>query len=180
VCRIAPGRAARGAPVRGVRIDSGDLGLDEDRIAALEASGAPIDTYGVGTRMNTSADAPYLDCAYKLQEYDGRPRRKRSEGKATWPGAKQVFRRYDSRGRIARDHLVPAGREATGQPLLVPVLRGGEPIEPAISLDESRAHARRQVERLPEGLRTPEPAARFQVEVAPELHALAASLDERY
>jgi nicotinate phosphoribosyltransferase len=205
VCRIAPGLAARGAPVRGVRIDSGDLGeharrvraildaaglrgvtilasgnLDEYRVAALEASGAPIDAYGVGTRMNTSADAPYLDCAYKLQEYDGRPRRKRSEGKATWPGAKQVFRRYDSSGRIARDHLVPAGREATGEPLLVPFVRGGEPIEPAISLDESRAHARRQVERLPKALRTPAPAARFLVEVAPELQALAASLDERH
>ncbi len=49
--------------------------------------------------MNTSADAPYLDCAYKLQEYDGEPRRKRSEGKATWPGRKQVYRRYDSDGR---------------------------------------------------------------------------------
>ena len=61
----------------------------------------PIDGFGVGTRMNTSADAPFLDCAYKLVEYAGLPRRKRSEGKATWPGRKQVFREYDAQGRIA-------------------------------------------------------------------------------
>lgn len=63
--------------------------LDEYRVRDLVAAGAPIDGFGVGTRMNTSADAPYLDCAYKQTEYAGLPRRKRSEGKATWPGRKQ-------------------------------------------------------------------------------------------
>jgi nicotinate phosphoribosyltransferase len=205
VCKIAAGLAARGAPVRGVRIDSGDLGaharrvraildaaglgsvtilasgnLDEERIAALEASGAPIDAYGVGTRMNTSADAPYLDCAYKLQEYDGHPRRKRSEGKATWPGRKQVFRRYDMHGHIARDLLVPLGQATAGEPLLVPFMRGGELLEPAISLDESRTHAHHQIARLPGALRGLLPAPPMRVEVAAELQVLAASLDERY
>jgi nicotinate phosphoribosyltransferase len=205
VCRIAPGLAARGAPVRGVRIDSGDLGgharrvraildgaglgtvtilasgnLDEDRIAALEAGGAPIDAYGVGTRMNTSSDAPFLDCAYKLQEYAGRPRRKRSEGKATWPGRKQVFRQYDAQGRLACDFLVPLGKEVAGDPLLVPVMRGGEPIGAAVPLEESRAHARREIERLPDALRGLAPAPAFTVEVAAELRSLAASLDERH
>src|SRR5690606_4162166 len=112
-----------GLAIRGVRIDSGDLGahahavrrildaagleqcsifasggLDEDELVRLAASDAPIDGFGVGTRLDTSADAPYLDCAYKLQEYGGRPRRKRSEGKATWPGQKQVFRKRAADG----------------------------------------------------------------------------------
>ena len=56
---------------------------------------APIDGFGIGSGMDASYDVPTLDCAYKLQEYAGRPRRKRSEGKATWPGRKQVFRSYD-------------------------------------------------------------------------------------
>ena len=67
-------------------------GLDEHAIAALVADQAPIDAYGVGTKMGVSADAPYLDSAYKLVAYAGRPVMKLSQGKATWPGAKQVYR----------------------------------------------------------------------------------------
>ncbi len=114
-----------GVPVGAVRLDSGDLAalsrevrqildaggcrevqivasgnLDELEIARLLAAGAPIDVFGVGTKLDVSADAPYLDCVYKIQEYDGRPRRKRSAGKATWPGRKQVYREYDATGRI--------------------------------------------------------------------------------
>ena len=91
--RGACARSSTRPACRGVTIfASGNL--DEYRLRELVRQQAPIDGFGVGTRMNTSADAPYLDCAYKLQEYEGRPRRKRSEGKATWPGRKQVFRRY--------------------------------------------------------------------------------------
>ena len=57
---------------------------------------APIDGYGIGTSLTTSSDAPALDCAYKLQAYAGVPKRKRSEGKATWPGRKQIFRQRDA------------------------------------------------------------------------------------
>ena len=71
----------------------------EDSIAALLQSGAPIDGFGIGTSLTTSSDVPALDCAYKLQEYAGTPRRKHSAGKATWPGRKQVWRSYrDGRG----------------------------------------------------------------------------------
>ncbi len=202
VCKLAPVLAAHGASIRGVRIDSGNLGqharrvraildagglrratifasgnLDEDRIAALEAEHAPIDGYGVGTRMNTSADAPFLDCAYKLQEYQGQPRRKRSEGKATWPGRKQVFRRYDAHGRFAGDTLAPASADPTGEPLLVPIMRGGKRIVPPVPLEESRQHARRQLGRLPESLRGLLPAAPYPVEVAAALRDLAARID---
>ncbi|MCG6861595.1 MAG: nicotinate phosphoribosyltransferase, partial [Chromatiaceae bacterium] len=117
---LAPRLAEQGTPVKAVRIDSGDLnaharqvraildraglssigifcsgGLDEHDLVRLRAQGAPIDGFGIGTRLDTSADAPYLDCAYKLQEYAGLARRKRSEGKASWPGRKQVFRTRD-------------------------------------------------------------------------------------
>ena len=119
VVALAPRLAAQGITVAGVRIDSGDLGeharrvrrilddgglpavkivasggLDEDALLALSRAGAPIDSYGIGTSLTTASDAPALDCAYKLQEYAGMARRKCSEGKATWPGRKQVWRRY--------------------------------------------------------------------------------------
>ena len=196
--------AREGIAVRGVRIDSGDLlaharsvraildaggcrdvtifasgNLDEHRLDALVAARAPIDGYGVGTRMNTSADAPYLDCAYKLQEYEGTPRRKRSEGKATWPGRKQVYRRYGADGRIAADALALAGADAPGTPLLVPVLRGGRPAGPMPGLAAIRAHAAREVAALPEPLRDLADAPPFAVDVAPSLRRLAAAVDAR-
>ncbi|HTP73307.1 MAG TPA: nicotinate phosphoribosyltransferase, partial [Burkholderiaceae bacterium] len=121
IAAIAPALAAEGIAIGGVRLDSGDLGaharavrrilddaglsattifasgnLDEQRIAAL--ADAPIDGYGVGTALGTSQDAPALDMVYKLQSYAGSARRKRSEGKATWPGVKQVSRRLDGSG----------------------------------------------------------------------------------
>ena len=195
--------ASRGVPVRGVRIDSGDLAqharrvraildagglrgvtvfasgnLDEHRIAALEAQRAPIDGYGVGTRMNTSGDAPFLDAAYKLQSYAGRPRRKRSEGKATWPGAKQVFRRFDSQRRIAADTLALTSCRACGQSLLVPCMRAGRRVAGALSLEHAREHARSQLAALPERLRSLAPASPpFVPEIAPQLRALADEVD---
>jgi nicotinate phosphoribosyltransferase len=204
VVRLAPALRAAGIAIKGVRIDSGDLGdharrvraildegglrtatifasgsLEEHRVKALVESGAPIDGFGVGTRMNTSSDAPYLDCAYKLQEYEGVARRKRSEGKATWPGRKQVYRRMGNDGRFAGDLLALADGRREGRPLLVPFVRGGELIEPRISLDESREHARREMAHLPEALRGLEAAARYPVDVDPELRELAADLDAR-
>ena len=90
------------AGLRHVRIFASG-GLDEVEIDRLVRGGAPIDAFGVGTRMGVSADAPSLDSAYKLVEYDGRPILKLSEAKATEPGRKQVFRRAGrGRGGAAR------------------------------------------------------------------------------
>ena len=136
-------------PIRGVRLDSGDLialsksvraildqgglqettifvsgGLDEESLLAFVNADAPIDGIGIGTSLTTSADLPSIDCVYKLQDYAGRARRKRSQNKATWPGRKQVWRRYDADGRIAGDLLSLADHEQTGEPLLHPVMRG--------------------------------------------------------
>jgi nicotinate phosphoribosyltransferase len=193
-----------GIAIQAVRIDSGDLGeharrvraildggglaavrifasgnLDEYALRELLAAGAPIDGFGVGTRMNTSADRPYLDCAYKLQEYAGQPRRKRSEGKATWPGRKQVYRSRDAAGRFAGDVLITADAPAAGEALMRPVMRGGRRIAPAPALGVLREHAAAQVAALPEALRGLDPAPPYRVTVAEPLQALARAVDAR-
>ena len=195
----------RGIRVRGVRLDSGDLdalsksvrrildegglaettifasgNLDEGRLRALLAAGAPIDGFGIGTSLVTSSDAPYLDAVYKLQEYAGRPRRKRSTGKASWPGRKQVFRVHDGAGRPLRDIVTVEGDAQPGEPLLVPVMKNGRRLHAAESLEAIRARAAAQLARLPEALTSPVPAARpYEVEISPTLHALAGEVDRR-
>ena len=193
---------AEGCPIRAVRLDSGDLlahsrqvraildegglggvkifasgNLDEYEIARLIAAGAPIDGFGVGTRMNVSADQPYLDCAYKLQEYAGRPRRKRSEGKATWPGRKQVFRRFDAQGTMAGDILTVAGDVQEGTPVLIPVMRNGKRLAGSPPLAELRQRTLAQLSTLPEPLRRCETAPPYPVLVAEPLIRLAAAVD---
>jgi nicotinate phosphoribosyltransferase len=206
VVAVANALRGDGIAISGVRIDSGDLAeharkvrvildrgglseaniivsgnLDEYRVAELVASGAPIDGFGVGTRMNTAADGPYLDCAYKLTEYAGAARRKRSEGKSTWPGSKQVYRRYDAAGTMRGDTLTLAGDgdPADGTPLLVPAMRAGRRAGDSVSLDASRTHARAQLAALPAPLRVVEAAVAYPVEVAPALRALAQEVDTR-
>ena len=157
--------------------------LDEDSIAALVGCGAPIDGFGVGTRMNTSADQPYLDCAYKLQEYAGRPCRKRSEGKATLPGRKQVFRRVAPGAlhrELAGDTLGLANEEQLGTPLLQPVMASGRRLAALPSLAESREYARAQLATLPPMLRQLEPRNDLagEVELSAGLLALARRMDE--
>jgi nicotinate phosphoribosyltransferase len=127
--------------------------------------------------MNTSADAPYLDCAYKLQEYDGRPRRKRSEGKATWPGRKQVYRRYDGEGVPIGDEITLDRDIASGTPLVLPVVRGGAPVDGGASLDTARRHACAELAGLPERLRALDATSPYPVSIAPTLRKLAAEID---
>ncbi|WP_329317035.1 nicotinate phosphoribosyltransferase [Streptomyces sp. NBC_01262] len=134
-------------PGSAIRLDSGDLGalavraraildaaglpdvrivasggLDEYSVDELVRSGAPIDVYAVGTRVGVSADAPFLDSAYKMVEYDGRPVMKLSAAKVTAPGRKQVFRCPGYADVIGlADERPPAG----GVPLLETVMRDG-------------------------------------------------------
>ena len=155
----------------GIRLDSGDLeslafdartlldgaglaevkifvsgGLDEHDIARMVAVGAPVDAAGIGTRMGVSADAPYLDSAYKLVAYEGRPVAKLSPGKATLPGAKQVFR-AGSLGDVIglRSEPVPPGTVA----LLEPVMRGGRRVAPPGSWTAARRRFEADLEQLP-------------------------------
>jgi nicotinate phosphoribosyltransferase len=126
----------------------------------------------------TSSDAPFLDAVYKLQEYDGRPRRKRSAGKATWPGRKQVYRYLDAAGRFARDVVTAEADAQAGEPLLEPVMRAGRRLRPLPPLAAARDRAREQLERLPAGLRgLADAQAPYPVEIAPALRALAAAVD---
>jgi nicotinate phosphoribosyltransferase len=204
VVALAPQLKAAGIAIRGVRLDSGDLvalaksvrgildsgglnevtifasgGLDEDSLAAFARAGAPIDGIGIGTALTTSADVPSIDCVYKLQDYAGLPRRKRSENKATWPGRKQVWRRYDGGGKIAGDLLSLEDHRKAGEPLIQPVIKGGRRLAPSPPLDDIRRHARGELERLPEALRRLTPGATVAVEVADDLVELAAAVDRR-
>jgi nicotinate phosphoribosyltransferase len=203
VVKLAPGLAREGVRLRSVRLDSGDLdalsrsvrrildagglravtifasgNLDEYRIAELVHAGAPIDGFGVGTSLATSSDAPYLDAVYKLEEYAGTARRKRSTGKATWPGRKAVYRRYSEDGCFARDVVALEGARVAGEPLLVPVMRGGKRVSPAESLDAMRKRAAAELERLPQRLRALAPSIEpYLVQVDAGLRELAATLD---
>jgi nicotinate phosphoribosyltransferase len=139
----------------------------------------PIDGFGIGTSLTTSSDAPALDCAYKLQEYAGLPRRKRSAGKATWPGRKQVWRRYGPDGRLAGDTLSIESDSHSGEQLIEPIMKDGLRLRPAPTLAEIRAQAKHDLERLPEPLRELEPDMTYSVEVADALVKLAAEVDHR-
>ncbi|OWA12796.1 nicotinate phosphoribosyltransferase [Streptomyces sp. CS113] len=127
-------------------------------VEALTRSGAPIDVYAVGTRVGTSADAPYLDSAYKLVEYDGRPVMKLSSAKVTSPGCKQVFRRPGGDDVIALwDEPGPAGAE----PLLRTVMRNGRRLGPPDTLPEGHARLTTDLASLPADavrIRAPRPA----------------------
>ncbi len=190
-----------GLAVEAVRLDSGDLGalaaqvraildaggcgkvhilasgnLDEFEIERFVRQGAPIDAFGVGTRLDVSVDAPYLDCVYKLQEYAGQPRRKRSSGKATWPGRKQVFREYGEDGLVLRDTVALADESLPGRPLLQPVMRGGRRL-PAPLLESSREMARQEIASLPEVCRRIVDPAPIEARLSPALRALADRVD---
>jgi nicotinate phosphoribosyltransferase len=203
VVALAPALAARGITVRAVRLDSGDLialsksvrrildqggladvrifasgGLDEDAVTHLLRAGAPIDGFGMGTSLTTSSDVPSLDCVYKLQEYAGLPRRKQSIGKQTWPGRKQVWRKYDHAGRMCGDVLSVETDQQEGEPLLHLVMQGGRRVAASPKLADIRARAERELMRLPEPLRRLE-TQNYPVEVGQSLSRLAAEVDKR-
>jgi len=203
VVRLAPELAREGIRVRGVRLDSGDLAaharavraildrgglsevtifssgnLDELKVRQLLASGAPIDGFGIGTSLDTSSDAPFLDSAYKLQEYAGTPRRKHSEGKATWPGRKQVYRHIAADGTFDHDVVALEGDPQQGTPLLVPVMRAGRRVAAAETLAGARARAAAEMAHLPPHLRLLAPSRTpYRVDIAPGLRAVAQELD---
>ena len=183
-----------GSDALGIRLDSGDLdelsraarklldgaglervrifasgGLDEVEVDRLVRGGAPIDAFGIGTRMGVSADAPYLDSAYKLVEYDGRPILKLSAQKVTEPGRKQVFRGPDGDVVGLRDEAVPDDHE----PLLVPVMRGGQRTGPHRTLETARSLFRSDLGRVP-------PAARTIEDPVAPLPAISKALEELY
>jgi nicotinate phosphoribosyltransferase len=190
-------------PLTGIRIDSGDLAslatdarrlldeagftdamivasgdLEEHRIAELCRAGTPIDLWGVGTELGTSRDSPVVNGVYKLvAELSGEAWRgvaKRSEGKATLPGAKQVFRRLQG-GTMVEDVLGTADEQLDGEPLLVPAMREGEIVHPE-TLDEMRERSRRGLEALPVALRSPGEKPPYPVRYSDALTEAASSM----
>jgi nicotinate phosphoribosyltransferase len=197
--QVARELAERGGRLGAVRIDGGDLawlsaevrrilddaglrdvrvfasgGLDEYDIARLVDAGAPIDGFGVGTKMDVSADAPYLEMVYKLVRYDGRDVIKASAGKTTLAGEKQVWRRLGADGRLAGDTI---GRRDErddahdGEPLLVPVMLDGRRVDSAPTLAAARARCAAQLAALPDGVKRLRDAEPYPVSLSDALAA---------
>ncbi|HEY7362860.1 MAG TPA: nicotinate phosphoribosyltransferase [Methylomirabilota bacterium] len=201
---VAREMQAQGQRLAAVRLDSGDLlslsrqvrrvldaagleyvrifasgGLDEDAVETLLEAGAPIDAFGIGTRMNVSADAPYFDMAYKIVAYAGRNILKLSAGKATWAGEKQVYRFRGDAGSFAgdvlalRDEPAPTGAE----PVLRTVMRGGELVESLPSLSAIRDYARAQIAALPEAVRRLRDPVAYEVRYSDRLRSAQRALE---
>jgi nicotinate phosphoribosyltransferase len=195
-----------GCKLGGVRLDSGDMAeaskkiralldakglgyvkifasgdLDEYRIAELLSQGAEIDAFGVGTRMGTSADKPYVDVIYKLCETtsakgDFSPIMKLSEGKATLPGRKQVFRFKDKKGFFAKDVIALADEQMEGAPLLVKVMENGKITHARPSLSDIRVAASENLAKLPKKYKKLTDAPPYSVELSQALEDLIRKL----
>ncbi len=202
---VAREMAARGQRLRGVRIDSGDLvslarevrrvldeaglkdvkiiasgGLDEYELEALSEANAPYDSYGVGTKMGVSGDAPWFDMAYKLVEYNGRPVLKLSTGKATLPGRKQLFRFADNQGRLHKDVIALRDESLPGaEPLLRKVMENGKATEPYPSLKELRERFLDELNRLDGKTRAIRDPAPHLVELSPRLDQLRKKIEQQ-
>ena len=189
--------------VQGVRIDSGDLAaqagavrrildaqqcqdieiilsgsLDEHRIASLLEADTPVDAFGIGTRLDVAEDAPSLDMAYKLEEYAGKARRKRSAGKETWPGPKQVFRERNADGMLSGDSIALTTEIRPGEPLLQEIMRHGRRVARLPALTEIRDFCRQRVAELPAALRALSAEdGLYSVSVSDRVRALADTLD---
>jgi nicotinate phosphoribosyltransferase len=203
--RVAKEMAGRGQKLIAVRIDSGNLdeqaravrkilddadlrdvkiigsgGLDEFDLSGFSNSNTPFDSYGVGTKMGMSADAPWADMSYKLVEYEHRPVLKLSTGKNSWPGKKQIYRQLDDGGKLNKDIIAMRGEEVPGaEPLLKKVMERGKSIAPLPSLQESRSLFLEEFARLPEAYKTIRDPGRYRVEFSLNLQRLRADVEEK-
>ncbi len=198
-----------GHRLSGVRLDSGDLtaiskkvrklldaqglgyvrifasgDLDEFKITDLLEKGAEIDAFGVGTKMGTSADKPYVDVIYKLCETmnaDGTyaPIMKLSEGKVTLPGRKQVYRFKDAQGKFKKDTIALTDEKVDGEPLLMKVMEKGEVTYDFPSLSEIRAAAAENLALLPDKYKTVTGAAEYPVALSPNLAKMMENLRKK-
>jgi nicotinate phosphoribosyltransferase len=207
--RVAKELEKKGCRLGGVRLDSGNLAeiskkvrqlldekglryirifasgdLDEFRIAKLLKNGAKIDAFGVGTKMGTSADKPYVDVIYKLCETLSEkgvfsPIMKLSVGKVTLPGRKQVYRLKDANGNFSGDMIALADEKVKGEPLLVKVMEKGEIIYDLPSLDEIRAAAAENLSKLPAKYKELTGAPAYPVTLSQDLEKLIKNLEQK-
>ncbi len=206
---IAKELEAKGDKLVGVRLDSGDLAetskkvrclldeeglsyvtifasgdLDEYRIDELLRDGARIDAFGVGTRMGTSADKPYVDVIYKLCETQGRdgefsPIMKLSEGKITLPGRKQVYRFKDKQNNHVKDVIALADEKLEAEPLLLKVMEDGKATYELPSLDEIQSEAKANLSKLPEKYKRLSNPPIYPVELSKTLEELTNTLTKK-
>lgn len=190
--------------VSAIRLDSGDLAelakasrrllddaglnrvkiiasssLDEYKIEKLLAQNAPIDSFGVGTELAVSGDAPDIDFAYKLVEYAGQPRMKLSSSKVNRPGRKQVFRRFEE-GRMTGDVIARFDEKIAGKALLQPVMKNGQRLKAGqVSLESARCYAQNQLQMLPPSLTDLQGAdPSYSVAISAELEKTTAALQD--
>ena len=198
-----------GHRLSGVRLDSGDLAetskkvrklldqqglsyvrifasgdLDEFEIEALQKQGARIDAFGVGTKMGTSADKPYVDVIYKLCETmtaggTYAPMMKLSEGKATLPGRKQVYRFKDAQGKFKKDVIALADEQVDGEPLMVKVMEKGKVTYDFPSLSEIRSAAAENLSLLPDKYKRVTGTAEYPVELSQNLEKMMTNLKRK-
>jgi nicotinate phosphoribosyltransferase len=191
----------KGQKLSGVRLDSGDLvnlsikvrnildahdlqyvkifasgDLDEYAIEDLTKKGAKIDAFGVGTRMSTSCDSPYVDVAYKLSGKVERgvfvPAMKLSKGKITLPGKKQIFRKRNSDGTYLKDIIGLENENVNGWPLLVKVMEKGRMSCNIPKLGEIRRVTLRNLHQLPDKYKKLTGAALYPVVLSPDLRKI--------
>jgi len=199
----------KGCKLDGVRLDSGDLAeiskkvrkllddkelnyvkifasgdLDEFKIAELLKNGAKIDAFGVGTKLGTSADKPYVDVIYKLCETmsengEFSPIMKLSEGKVTLPGRKQVYRFKDENGNYSKDMIAIVDEKVKGEPLLTKVMKKGEVTYDLPTLDEIRAATAENMSKLPAKYKKLTNAPAYPVELSQDLENLIKNLKKK-
>jgi nicotinate phosphoribosyltransferase len=203
--QVAKEMAARGQRLQGVRIDSGDLanlalevrkifdeaglkdvkiigsgGLDEYDLADFSDTNIPYDSYGVGTKMGVSADAPWSDIAYKLVEYSGRSVLKLSPGKVSLPGKKEVFRITDKQGQLQKDIIALRGENVAGaESLLKRVMTKGKITAPFPSLEESRSGFLSEFAKLPEPIKRIRNTENYLVEHSSRLQEHCATVEQQ-
>lgn len=199
----------KGHRLQGIRLDSADIpslsrlarkvldrvgldyvkifasgNLDEIRIKELLSKGAAVDSFGVGTNMGTSADAPSLDVIYKICEVtdeDGKflPTMKLSSAKVTYPGRKQVYRTEDKKGRFLKDILGLEKEKISARPLLIKVVDNGRVIYGPPMIEKIRMFARDNLLRFPETLSRINARYKYPLEVSPGLKGLRESLSNQ-
>lgn len=203
---IAKELERKGTRLGSVRLDSGDLvkiskkvravldekglgyvkifasgDLDEYKIEELMRKGAKIDAFGVGTRMSTSEDRPYVDIIYKLSEKTDKtgktvPAMKLSRGKLTLPGRKQVFRITDDKGNFVRDVIGLHNEKVRGEPLLVKVMERGEIVYDMPTIEDIRKRALENVSRLPNKYKRLRKPSKYPVQLSPQLKKMVRGL----
>ena len=204
VTRLAAKLQQKGIAIQGVRLDSGDLesharkvrrilddgglkhakifmsgDIDEFYIRELLSRRTPVDGFGVGTLLTTSEDVPFLNCAYKLEEFAGIARRKRSEGKATWPGTKQICRQVQPDGTYMFDILQLETEPLTGFPLLSQTMRQGKRLREPTALAGLRESCINNLNHLPASLRSILNDRSYEVRISEGIRSTADRLDRR-